>query len=110
MAKSEKRVRRGRDEIRALVRDYKRSGVSKEGFADSIGVHVNTVSKWLRQEALATTEQAQTVVPVELRAEKGREEAPRIELVLRDGHVIRVGKDFDPKTLTHLIDTLEARC
>ncbi len=110
MSKSGQRVRHSRDEIRKLVREYKRSGLSREGFADSIGVHANTVGKWVRQESLKKTDREQLVVPVEVKAEPGREEVPPIELVLRNGRVIRVGRDFDPRTLSHLIETLEAGC
>lgn len=108
MAKS--RVRRSRDEIRKLVGEFQQSGQSQEEFADSIGVHTNTVSKWVREQRHRKSGQRQAVVPVRVKAEQPQEDLTGIELVLRNGRVIRLGRDFDGNTLNKLIELLETGC
>jgi transposase-like protein len=93
------------------VEEFRRSGLGRKEFADSVGVHVNTLFKWLRQEPSGKTPRGQVAVPVRVRAEApGAMRASALEVVLRGGRTIRVHGEFDRRTLVDLVDTLEVSC
>ena len=100
--------RRSRQEIQQLLEEFRRSGLDRPAFAESIGVHVNTLYKWLRQKP---SEMAQVAVPVRVREEALRARStPVLEVALRGGRTIRVHGEFDRKTLLDLVDALETSC
>ncbi len=101
--------RRSRQEIGRLVEEFKRSALERTAFAESIGVHVNTLYKWLRQRPMEKASAAQVAVPVRLRAQ-GPSAAPVLEVALANGRTIRVHGEFDRKTLLDLVDALETSC
>ena len=103
--------RRSRQEIQRLVEEFKRSALERTEFAESIGVHVNTLYKWLRQRPMEKASAAQVAVPVHLRAQgPGPSAAPVLEVALANGRTIRVHGEFDRKTLLDLVDALETSC
>ena len=103
--------RRGREEVQRLVEEFRRSGQERIAFAESIGVHVNTLYKWLRPKPTQKAPAAQEVVPVRLKAQVRREAVtPGLEVALANGRTIRVHGEFDRKTLLDLVDALEASC
>ena len=105
------RKRRSREQARRLVEQFRGSGLSRKEFADSAGVHVNTLYKWLRQEANEKAPRAQVAVPVRVRADApGATRASALEVVLKSGRTIRVHGEFDRRTLVDLVDTLEVSC
>ena len=56
------RRRRSPKEIETLIRDFRRSGLSAQEFADQHGVCVQTVYRWLREEE----PNSQPLVPVRI--------------------------------------------
>ena len=111
MSKSTRRVRRSREEIRKLVAEFRGSELSQTEFAESVGVHSNTVGKWLRQEGAEKEKgpTAQTVVAVTVKSSSEEGDATGLELVLENGRTIRVGQKFDKRTLAELIEVLDGR-
>lgn len=113
MPKSRRRgtKRRSRQEIQRVVEEFRRSDLERTAFAESIGVHVNTLYKWLRQNPNEDAPTAQVAVPVRVRAQTpSASTAPVLEVALVNGRTIRVHGEFDRKTLLNLVDTLEASC
>lgn len=113
MPKSRRRgtKRRSRQEIQRVVEEFRRSDLERTAFAESIGVHVNTLYKWLRQKPIEKVPAAQVAVPVRVRAQApGATSAPVLEVGLRGGRTIRVHGEFDRKTLLDLVNALEASC
>jgi transposase-like protein len=103
------------------------SGLTLKEFAAEIGVNANTLAgwRWRIQRAKGTgTDVAAPASPPppflefvappadEIRSECKPEPectAEPFELVLEDGHRIRVPVRFDPTALRRLVDVLEAR-
>ena len=103
--------RRSRQEVERLVEEFRRSGLNRKEFADSAGVHVNTLYKWLREGANEKSPRVQVAVPVRVRAETpGATRASALEVVLRGGRTIRVHGEFDRRTLVDLVTALEVTC
>ncbi len=103
--------RRSRQEIGRLVEEFKRSALERTEFAESIGVHVNTLYKWLRQKPIQKAPAAQVAVPVRVRAQAPvASNASVLEVALANGRTIRVQGEFDRRTLLDLVDALEASC
>jgi hypothetical protein len=102
----------------ARVEGWKRSGLSKAGYASELGVNVSSLKWWiwkLGAEARRAPAQkrvrvaARKLAPmtfVEVTKEVAREP---IELVLRDGRRIRVPTDFDEAALERLLAVVERR-
>ncbi len=103
--------RRSRQEVERLVEEFRRSGQERTAFADSVGVHVNTLYKWLRQKPIEEAPAAQVAIPVRVRPRTpGATARPVLEVALRGGRTIRVHGEFDRKTLLDLVGALEASC
>ena len=103
--------RRSRQEIQRLVEEFERSALERTEFAESIGVHVNTLYKWLKQRPMEKAPAAQVAVPVRVRAPAPvANSAPVLEIALASGRTIRVHGEFDRKTLLDLVDALETSC
>ncbi len=104
--------RRSRQEVQRLVEEFKRSGLERTAFAESIGVHVNTLYKWVRQEPRERAHAAQVAIPVRVKsASTPSASATRVlEVALANGRTIRVHGEFDRKTLLDLVDALETSC
>jgi len=104
--------RRTREEIRELVREFRQSGLSDIEFAKKVGVQPQHIRGWnLREE----TQEGETgLVRVKLRdvapgTAKGAGESP-VEVVLRNGLVLRVPQHLERKYLIELVGILEERC
>ena len=97
------RERESAETWRARVEDWKSSGVSLDEFIIQTGLKPRTFRWWIaelrRRDRLAKHE-APTFVPVTVAP---RPPAPAMEVVLRNGHVLRVAADFDPVSLRRLI-------
>ncbi len=104
--------RRSRQEVQRLVEEFRRSGLERTEFAESIGVHVNTLYKWVRQESRQMAHSAQVAIPVRVRtvSTPSAGATPVLEVTLAGGRTIRVHGKFDRKTLLDLVDALETRC
>ncbi len=47
---TENRKRRGREEVRGILAEYRSSGLTRREFAEREGVQFNTLAYWLRRE------------------------------------------------------------
>ena len=111
-------TRRGREMARLVAR-WERSGLTQAAFARRIGMPVATFTWWrhrLRRAARAPvppaarppTPSASAFTEVVLAAPRERAE---VEVVLRDGRVLRVPLSADGHAVRRLIAALEApRC
>ena len=101
----------------ARVDGWKRSGLSKAGYASEIGVNVSSLKWWIwkigAETRRATTapkrraRAAKKLAPmtfVEMTGAAGREP---MEIVLRDGRRVRVPFDFDDAALERLLRVIE---
>ncbi len=70
--------RRSRQEVERVVQEFRRSGLERTAFAESIGVHVNTLYKWLRQEPNDEAPGVQVAVPVLVRAKTPSADSPPV--------------------------------
>ena len=120
MPKKKKRIRVNRDgkEIRRIVRDFHKSGLSQVAFAQSRRIHPSVLGRWIRQERdIRSTNRRKTsrnrVIPVRIRpstsADSGDEKGI-FELVLTNGRRIRLSDGFSEGALLRLINILEAPC
>ena len=101
-----RRARRGREEIRALVAEFKASGMPQVEFADLVGVNRTLLGRWIRREEEFSIP---SVVPVRIKAEAGKLSTQSdIEIVTPSGVVVRVGAGFDGETLRRVIGTIES--
>jgi transposase-like protein len=107
------RRRRSPEEVRELLDEYERSGLTQQAFADRIGVSLSSVFLWLRKARNATNEKspdlfpaASRLVPVTIRS---TDPSP-FELVTASGVTLRIPPDFDPAALERLLPLLVDRC
>ena len=107
------RRRRSPEEVRELLDEYERSGLTQQSFADRIGVSLASVSLWLRKARNAANEKspdlfpaASRLVPVTIRS---TDPSP-FELVTASGVTLRIPPDFDPAALQRLLPLLVDRC
>ena len=96
-------------EARGALEAWKRSGMSLEAFARSRGIVPQRLHWWkkkLRFGVAAAKESA--LVPV--RIVEARTDARRgepVTVLLRSGHMLKVGRDFDEQTFARVVALLE---
>ena len=107
------RRRRSPEEVRQLLDEYERSGLTQQAFADRIGVSLSSIALWLRKarngakrEGTSLLPATSRLVPVTIRS---TDPSP-FELVTTSGATLRIPPDFDPAALERLLPLLEARC
>jgi len=89
-----------------LMRDaLEQSGDSVRGFALRHGLKEHTVRNWLMR--LRREARPAVFVPVKLKAAPLELMPEPLELVLRGGHTVRLGRDFDVELLRRLLAALE---
>jgi hypothetical protein len=92
-------------EARGALEAWKRSGMSLEAFARSRGIVPQRLHWWkkkLRFGVAAVKESA--LVPV--RIVEARRGEP-VTVLLRSGHMLKVGRDFDEQTFERVVALLE---
>lgn len=99
-------------EARSVLGAWKRSGLSVESFARSRGLVPQRVHFWkkkLRYDAVVEEKgRAVALLPVrvtEVRADARRGEP--ITVLLRSGHMLKVGRDFDEIAFARVVAVLE---
>ncbi len=85
---------------------WRGSGLTGRAFAAREGLNVNTLHGWSSKLGREPTSAA-AFLEVAMRAPPATE--GRIEVVLRDGVLVRVAGDFDDAVLTRVVKVLEAR-
>jgi transposase-like protein len=102
---------RSPEEIRELLSEYEGSGLTRQAFADRVGVCVWTIYNWLRKARELKVPKAEELlpakrlVPVTIRSTA----SSPFELVTPRGLTLRIPVDFDPAALERLLALLE-RC
>jgi transposase-like protein len=96
---------------RALVRHWRRSGLSVREFGEERGVAEPSFYAWRRLLEQRDVEAVQ-LVPVHVVAEQASvpaadQASAGLELVLAGGRVLRIGSGFDAATLQRLLPLLE---
>ena len=104
--------RRTREEIRQVVREFRRSGLSDLEFAKKAGIQPQHLRRWNLREK--TTEGNAGLVRVKLRSSAAEAASSigddRVEVVLRNGRVLRVPQNLEQTRLLELIEMLEKQC
>ena len=105
---------RSPEEIRELLSEYEGSGLTRQAFADRVGVCVWTIYNWLRKARELKVPKAEELlpakrlVPVTIRSTASSPASP-FELVTPRGLTLRIPVDFDAVALERLLGLLE-RC
>ena len=98
-------------EARGVLEAWKKSGQSLEGYARSRGLVPQRLHWWkkkLRFGAVADKSRPVALLPVrvtETEAESRRGEP--VTVLLRSGHMIKVGRDFDESAFARVVALLE---
>lgn len=98
-------------EARSVLGAWKRSGMSVDAFARSRGLVPQRVHFWkkkLRYDAVEEKSRALALLPV--RVTEARTDARRgepITVLLRSGHMLKVGRDFDEIAFARVVAVLE---
>jgi transcriptional regulator with XRE-family HTH domain len=107
------RRRRSPAEIRQLLEEYERLGLTQQAFAERVGVSLASVSTWLRKARNGELREAEELlparsrlVPVTIRSTA----TSSFELVIWGGVTLRVPADFDSAALERLLALLQDRC
>jgi transposase-like protein len=107
------RRRRSPEEIRELLGEYERSGLTQQAFAETKGVSLSSVSLWLRKARAGALSRGEEILPAPSRLVPVtiRSSAPSsFELVIPSGATLRIPADFDPGALERLLTLLVDRC
>ena len=98
-------------EARGVLEAWKESGQTLEGYARSRGFVPQRLHWWkkkLRFGAAVDKSRAVALVPVRI-AESGTEvrRGEPVTVLLRSGHMIKVGRDFDESAFARVVALLE---
>ena len=97
-------------EIRALVREHDRRGVSWASLAEREGMALGTLSWWRseirRRDRERTRLEVDRFVEVDVAASGIPVSMPSFELALPDGRVLRIPAGFDLEDLRRLLTAL----
>jgi hypothetical protein len=115
----EKRARRKRADWIPEVQRWRASGQDAEAYGSAHGLHPRTLVWWARQLESNRTKQGPAkptskFLPARLTATRGTSvvaatpERRAVEVVLRNGRRVLVGRDFELETLARLLDAVEA--
>jgi len=95
------RRRRSPKEIETLIREFRRSGLSAQEFADQRGVCVQTVYRWLREEE----PDSQPLVPVRITTPTTQDP---IRFIHSSGWQVELPASMAQEPLLQLLTTLAA--
>jgi hypothetical protein len=98
-------------EARGVLEAWKKSGQSLEGYARSRGLVPQRLHWWkqkLRFGATADKSRAVALLPVRVaEPETGARRGEPVTVLLRSGHMIKVGRDFDEHAFARVVALLE---
>ena len=97
-------------EARGMLGAWKRSGVSIEKFAASRGLTPQRLYWWKRKLRFGVAEKPRPPQLVPVRLAESRSEARRgepVTVLLRSGHMLKVGRDFDETAFARVVSILE---
>jgi len=115
----EKRARRKRADWIPEVQRWRASGQDAEAYASTYGLHPRTLVWWARQLESNRTKQGpgkptSKFLPARLTTARATAavaatpERSQVEVVLRNGRRVLVGRDFELEVLARLLDAVEA--
>ncbi|HMI82542.1 MAG TPA: hypothetical protein VK550_00545 [Polyangiaceae bacterium] len=96
-------------EARGVLEAWKRSGVGIEKFARSSGLVPQRLWWWKKQLSFGRAASPGPAL-VQVRVTEARTEARRgepVTVLLRSGHMIKVGRDFDESAFARVVALLE---
>ena len=97
-------------EARSVLGAWKRSGLSVEAFARSRGLVPQRVHHWkkkLRYDVAEDKSGALALLPVRVEARPDARRGEPITVLLRSGHMLKVGRDFDEIAFARVVAVLE---
>jgi hypothetical protein len=97
-------------EARSVLGAWKRSGLSVEAFARSRGLVPQRLHWWKRKLGFGSVAESRTLALLPVRVAEGRADARRgepITVLLRSGHMVKVGRDFDESVFARVVALLE---
>lgn len=98
-------------EARGVLEAWKKSGQSLEGYARSRGLVPQRLHWWkakLRFGAVADKSRSVALLPVRVAdPETAARRGEPVTVLLRSGHMIKVGRDFDENAFARVIALLE---
>lgn len=101
-------------EIRALIREHDRKGLSWAALAEREGISLGTLSWWRseirRRDRERVPLEVEQFVEVDVVRPVTTGSASTFELALPDGRVVRIAAGFDPEDLRRLLAVLDAPC
>ena len=109
--------RRSKTEIRKILGEYRRSGLSQQRFCERRGVALSTLTYWLSRERKSNENRGTTVkparaelVPVRIVDGPKLQNSSTIEVESAQGYMVRVPVGLDPDVLARYVHALEGRC
>jgi hypothetical protein len=98
-------------EARGVLEAWKKSGQTLEGFARSRGLVPQRLHWWKQKLGFGTAaDKRRAVALLPVRVAESRREARRgepVTVLLRSGHMIKVGRDFDESAFARVVALLE---
>jgi hypothetical protein len=98
-------------EARGVLEAWKKSGQSLEGYARSRGLVPQRLHWWkqkLRFGVAADKSRAVALLPVRVtESDTGGRRGEPVTVLLRSGHMINVGRDFDESAFARVVALLE---
>lgn len=97
-------------EARSVLGAWKRSGLSVEAFARSRGLVPQRVHHWkkkLRYDVVEDKNRPLALLPVRVEARPDARRGEPITVLLRSGHMLKVGRDFDEIAFARVVAVLE---
>ena len=107
---TQKRTRRSEGERAEIVERWQQSGRPAREFAEHAGLNVSLLYLWRRRLAAAKREpKTREPKPAfsELRLSPTQPRPGHIEIVTRNGRVVRVHGDFDARTFQQVLTAVE---
>lgn len=103
----EVRRRRSRAEVERLVAEYETSGLGRVEFCRRSGLSLSTLARYRKQRQQTETAPEGGWVAVELGPELAIGGSSGLTVALGSGRRIEVGRGFDTRTLSQLLNVLE---
>ncbi len=99
-----RRVRRSRDQVLAILAEFRDSGMSRSEFCQEKGYHSGTFSRWLRRYGKIEDSPGRSLIPVKL----PEPTVPAlVEIRLTNDRELRVPENIRAESLIRLVGALE---
>lgn len=92
-------------EARAALKSWRKSGLSIERFAKERGIVPQRMYYWRKKLEEEASAEPLTLLPVKVSEPKRGEP---VLVLLRSGHMVKVGRGFDEEALARVVAVLES--